>query len=141
MRDQFSETLFHGVYGSPTVQALAGLKASEGAPRRRPGVDSVHRAFVAERAEELMGNVGEGGPREAAIRAALYIRMPEGMADERGFRLLQRLREEAGAGLTLPEFKKMVRDQYFSLLARSAPRGRGNSGHVGEGAGACSPAW
>ena len=115
-RDQFSEALFHSVYGSPTVQALAGLKASEGAPRRRPGVDTMHRAFVAERASELMRNVGDGGPREAAIRAALYIRMPEGVADERGFRLLQRLREDAGTGLSLPEFKKIVRDQYFSLL-------------------------
>jgi pimeloyl-ACP methyl ester carboxylesterase len=116
MRDQFSEALFHGVYGSPTVQALAGLKASEVTPRRRPGVDNVHRAFVAERASELMRNVGEGGPREAAIRAALYIRMPEGVADERGFHLLQRLHEDAGTGLSLPAFKRIVRDQYFSLL-------------------------
>ena len=76
----------------------------------------MHRAFVAERASELMRNVGDGGPREAAIRAAFYIRMPEGVADERGFRLLQRLREDAGTGLSLPEFKKIVRDQYFSLL-------------------------
>jgi hypothetical protein len=76
----------------------------------------MHRAFVAERASELMRTVGDGGPREAAIRAALYIRMPEGVADERGFNLLQRLREDAGIGLSLPEFKKIVRDQYFSLL-------------------------
>jgi hypothetical protein len=50
------------------------------------------------------------------VRAALYIRLPEGVADERGFRLLQRLRDEAGTGLTLAAFKKLVRDQFFSLL-------------------------
>ena len=48
-----------------------------------------YRSFVAHRAEELIRDMGEGGAREAAIRAALYIRMPEGVADERGFHLLQ----------------------------------------------------
>jgi pimeloyl-ACP methyl ester carboxylesterase len=116
VRDQWFEALFHGVYGSPAIQALAGLKASEASPRRRPGMDSVYRAFVAHRIEELMWAIGEGGAREGAIRAAFYIRMPEGVADERGFRLLQRMREDAGAGLTLAEFKKMARDQFFCLL-------------------------
>jgi hypothetical protein len=64
----------------------------------------------------LKRGIAEGGPREAAIRAALYIRMPEGVADERGFRLLQRLHEEAGAGLTLASFDKAVREQFLSLL-------------------------
>jgi hypothetical protein len=116
VRDQWFEALFHGIYGSPVVQALAGLKASETSPRRRPGVDSVYRAFVARRIEELTWAIGEGGAREAAIRAALYIRLPEGVVDERGFRLFQRLREEAGVGLTLAEFKKVVRDQFLCLL-------------------------
>ena len=116
IRDQFSEALFHSIYGSPAVQALAGLKASEIPPRRRPGVDTMHRVFVARRADELKRNIGDGGPREAAIRAALYIRMPEGVVDERGFRLLQQLRDEAGAGLTLAAFKTLVREQFFSLL-------------------------
>jgi pimeloyl-ACP methyl ester carboxylesterase len=116
MRDQWLESLFHSIYGSPAVQALAGLKASEASPRRHPGVDSVYRVFVSRRIEELTWAVGEGGAREAAIRAALYIRLPEGATDERGFRLLQRMREDAGAGLTLAEFKQMVRDQFFCLL-------------------------
>jgi hypothetical protein len=42
--------------------------------------------------------------------------LPEGVADERGFHLLQKMRDEAGAGLTLAEFKKVVRDQFFCLL-------------------------
>src|SRR5262249_33532014 len=69
-----------------------------------------------QRKDELMRNLAQGGPREAAIRALLYIRLPEGVADERGFRLLERLREEAGTGLSLSDFKATVRDQFFTLL-------------------------
>jgi hypothetical protein len=116
MRDRFVETVFHGVYGSPLLQALVGLKASDASPRHRPGVDAVYRAFVAQRIAELTRNIEEGGPREAAIRALLYIRMPEGVVDERGLRLLERMREEAGTGLSLAAFKAMARDQFFTLL-------------------------
>jgi pimeloyl-ACP methyl ester carboxylesterase len=116
LRDGLTEVAFLGLYGSPVLQAVVGLKASEGGPRRRPGLDATYKAFITQRVEELKRNIGEGGPREAAIRAALYIRLPEGVADERGFRLLQRLRDEAGFGLTLAGFEKVVRDQFFSLL-------------------------
>ena len=50
------------------------------------------------------------------MRALLYIRMPEGVADERGFNLLRRMREEAGKGITLAAFKKLVREQFLMLL-------------------------
>ena len=51
------------------------------------------------------------------IRALLYIlRMPEGVADERGFNLLRHMREETGKGLTLAAFKKLLREQFFMLL-------------------------
>jgi hypothetical protein len=116
LRDELTEAAFLNIYGSPMLQAMVGLKASEGAPRRRPGLDATYKAFVAQRTEELERSIGEGGPREAAIRAALYIRVPEAVADERGFRLLQRLREEAGEGLTLAAFERVVRDQFFSLM-------------------------
>jgi hypothetical protein len=116
MRDRSLETAFHAVYGSPLLQAMVGLKASDASPRRRPGVDAVYRAFVAQRIDELTRNIAQGDPREAAIRALLYIRLPEGVADERGFRLLERMREEAGGDLPLAAFKTMVRDQFFTLL-------------------------
>jgi pimeloyl-ACP methyl ester carboxylesterase len=116
MRDCASEALFHGLYGSPFVQAMVGLKASDASPRQRPGDDPAHNAFVAQRIEELTNSVAEGGPREAAIRGLLYARMPDGVFDERGFNLLRRIRDEAGSGLTLPAFKKLVREQFFMLL-------------------------
>ena len=106
------------------MQALVGLKASDASPRRRPGVDAVYRAFVAQRIDELTQNITQGGPREAAIRALLYIRLPEGVADERGFRLLERMREEAGGDLPLAAFKTMVRDQFLRFCSMSAARSK-----------------
>ena len=116
VRDQTSEALFHAIYGSPLVQALVGLKASDTRSRQRPGKDAAHQALVAQRIQELKDQIPEGGPREAVIRALLYIRMPDGVVDERGFNLLRRMREEAGKGLTLMAFKDLVREQFSMLL-------------------------
>jgi hypothetical protein len=115
-RDHYLELMFQSAYGSPTVQALAGMRASDASPRRKPGRDATHSAFVAARRSELRSRIAEGGPREAIIRALLYIRMSEGFADERSFRLIQEMREDAGTGLTLSDFKNTVREQFFMLL-------------------------
>ncbi len=58
----------------------------------------------------------KGGPREAAIRALIYIRLSENAADERGFEMLRRIRAEQGAQKTLAEFKQDLREQYLMLL-------------------------
>ncbi len=116
VRDHACEAWFHSVYGAPALQALVGLKATDSCPRRTPGKDAAHAALVAQRIQSLLEGIPEGGPREAAIRALLYVRMPDGTVDERGFRFLQRVRDEAGKGLTLTAFKKLVREQYFMLL-------------------------
>src|SRR4029079_2997540 len=102
-------------YGSPLLQALVGLKATD-VGSRVPGKDPMHLALVAQRIKELKAAIPEGGPREAAIRALLYVHRPDGVFDERGFNLLRRLREEAGGGMTLAEFKRGVREQFFMLL-------------------------
>jgi pimeloyl-ACP methyl ester carboxylesterase len=116
MRDHASEAVFHAVYGSQLLQALVGLKASEASARRRPGKDAAHTALIRKRIEELKDNVAEGGPREAVIRALVYIRTPEGVADERNFNFVRQLRQEAGKGLTLDEFKRTLREQFYVLL-------------------------
>ena len=67
------------------------------------------------RIEELKRAIPDGGPREAITRALLYVRMPEGMVDERGFNLLRRAREEAGSGMSLGDFKTLMREQFFML--------------------------
>jgi pimeloyl-ACP methyl ester carboxylesterase len=116
LRDHACEEVFHAVYGSPVLQALVGLKASDANPRRHPGADAEHVAAVARRIEDFKARIGEGGPAEAAIRALMYIRLADGDVDERGLALLRRLRDERGSGLTLAEFKQVVRDQFFMLL-------------------------
>ena len=133
VREHTSEALFHAVYGSPLLQALVGLQASHASPRQRPGKDAAHRALVARRIDELRQAITQGGPREAMIRALLYVRMPDGAVDERGFNLLRRMREETGRGLTLSAFKKVVARAVLHAVARRATRRRGNTGHAGQG--------
>jgi hypothetical protein len=116
LRDHACEEVFHAVYGSPLLQAMVGLKASDASPRRHPGTDAEHVAAVARHIADFKARIGEGGPREAAIRALMYIRLADGDADERGLALLRRMRDERGGGLTLAEFKQLVRDQFFMLL-------------------------
>ena len=116
LRDHACEELFHVVYGSPVLQAMVGLKASDARPRRHPGTDAEHVAAVARQIAEFKARIGEGGPGEAAIRALMYIRLADGDVDERGLALLRRIRNQRGGGLTLAEFKQLVRDQFFMLL-------------------------
>jgi len=116
-RDNLTEFAFLSLYGSPWLQALVGLRDTDAPARPRPGEDPDRRAFVQERLAELRRRIDEGGPREAAVRALLYIRMPGAAADERAFNLLRRMREERGGGMTVTEFKALVRDQFLMLLA------------------------
>ncbi len=116
LRDHACEELFHAVYGSPVLQAMVGLKASDARPRRHPGTDAEHVGAVARQIADFKARIGEGGPGEAAIRALMYIRLADGDVDERGLALLRRIRDVRGGGLTLAEFKQLVRDQFFMLL-------------------------
>jgi hypothetical protein len=115
-RDHWLEACFYGFYGSPLVQAMVGLGVPNANAHRRPGKDPAHAAAVARRIEELKADIAKGGPREAILRALLYVRMPEGLVDERSFNLLRRARAEAGEGLAIGEFKRLVREQFFMLL-------------------------
>src|SRR5690606_15283428 len=82
-RDRMAETLFHAVYGAPLLQALMGLNASDESQNIRAGKDATHSEFVSRRIDELKSGISRGGPVEAAIRALLYVRMPEGTVDAR----------------------------------------------------------
>ncbi len=140
-RSDVARRLFHAVYGSPLLQALVGLKASDGPLRARPGQRSprTSRWSPADRGAE--GGIPEGGPREAAIRALLYVRMPDGVVDERGFNLLRRMREEAGSGMTLGEFKRVRARAILHAAARRAARRRGHSRDAREGSCSSPTAW
>jgi uncharacterized protein YihD (DUF1040 family) len=114
-RDMLMEQMFFGVYGQPWLQALLGLRTSDDPTRPHPGADSDHMAMVEGRIEELRARMGKGGPREAALRALIYVRMPEKAADERAFEMLRRIRAEHGAQKSLAEFKQDLREQYYML--------------------------
>ncbi|MGO4685038.1 DUF3141 domain-containing protein [Hyphomicrobium sp. 2TAF46] len=116
LRDNATEAWFHAFYGSPLLQALVGLRASRDNPRHRPGDDPAHLALVSEKIADLKNRMSEGGPREAVIRALIYVRMPDGIVDERGFNLLRRMREETGKGMSLATFKQVIREQFLMLL-------------------------
>ncbi len=115
-RDLMCETVFNAVFGSPLVQVLTGLKAADGPSHQRPGATAAHTSLVKRRIEEIRRNLTAGGPREAALRALLYVRMPEGVVDERSFNFLRRMRQETGKGLSLQEFKRLLREQFLLLL-------------------------
>jgi pimeloyl-ACP methyl ester carboxylesterase len=115
MRDHMSEALFHQIYGSPILQAFVGLKASDDSLPRKPGRDPAHLALVTRRFDELRDRIPQGGPREAMIRALVYVRMPDLVVDERGFNFLRRMREESAKGLSLAAFKQILREQFLML--------------------------
>jgi hypothetical protein len=76
-----------------------------------------HRAMLEKRIADLKSRTGKGGLREAAIRALLYIGSARGMVDERSIEALRQARRDySGPRLTLPEFKMLVREQFFMLL-------------------------
>jgi Protein of unknown function (DUF3141) len=117
MRDRSAELMFLSIYGSPLLQAAVGINPAGTAPLRRAGKDPFHRELLRERIAELKARISAGGVREAATRAAIYVGMAGVAPDERVFAEVRRLRfAPLGAGLTLAQFKTMVREQYFMLL-------------------------
>ena len=118
LRDNFAEQLFWTVYGTPVLQAAMGIDPAETRPFRRAGKSVLRQQLVEARIEELKSRIATGGLREAAIRALLYAGMPRGALDERGIAVVRgiRLASDGMARTTLPQFKALVREQYFMLL-------------------------
>jgi len=115
LRDASIERIFLSVYGSPVLQAMLGLAGTTEPPRPSPGIEPARAALIKQRIVELKARLAEGGPREAAIRALVYIGMGGEGIDERAFNELREIRSE-NQGLTLQAFKQVLREQFFSLL-------------------------
>jgi pimeloyl-ACP methyl ester carboxylesterase len=115
-QEALSETIFLNVYGSPALQAAVGIDP-QSMPSRRREMSAEHRAMLEKRIAELKSRIGEGGLREAAIRSLLYTGSARGMVDERSIEALRKVRRDySGQRMTLPEFKMLVREQFFMLL-------------------------
>src|SRR5215831_17328698 len=115
LRDRSLEQMFLAIYSAPLLQARVGLRASDESPRRRPGIEPEHLAFIQERIAELKSRIAEGGIREAAIRSMIYIGMAGSGVDERAFNQLRQIRS-THRSLTLQEFKHVLREQFFTLM-------------------------
>ncbi|CCF00146.1 putative 3-hydroxyalkanoate synthetase (plasmid) [Sinorhizobium fredii HH103] len=115
--EHLSEETFRAVYGAPVLQAALGIDGNAERPRR-PARSHLHQALLETRIAALRAEIAEGGLREALARALLFVGKARGGADERGFEAIRRLRRAhpTASQLTLPEFKALLRKQYFILL-------------------------
>jgi hypothetical protein len=117
-RDAMTEAMFLNTYGSPLIQAAVGLMAEPNAVPRHIERDLERESAAAELANALEHRFEAGGADEGALRALIYIRRPDGGADERGFRMLKVIRDsrKANRQLTLSQFKDMVKEQFQLVL-------------------------
>ncbi len=114
--EKVSESMFLAIYGSPTLQAAVGIDPSVDRPRK-PGKSLMHRQLLEARIAELKSHITNGGLLEATIRGLLYAGMPRGKVDERGIQALRQVRlSESAPRMSVAEFKRMAREQYFLLL-------------------------
>ena len=92
-RDAMTEAMFLGVYGSPLLQAMVGLGTEQCAGRAADRARARARGRRGQDARSSSSSRFEvGGLPQAVLRALIYVRMPEGSVDERGFAALQAIR-------------------------------------------------
>ena len=126
VRDTMVERTFMTVYGSPFLQAAVGIDPVDTSRPRCAGTSPLHQQLVNTRIAELTAKMSQGGLCEGVVRTMLYVGMPRGGIDERGFDVIRRIRAASLDGkspplpelatLTLAEFKTLVREQFFMLL-------------------------
>ena len=116
-RDRFAEQAFFAIYGSPALQRALGIDPAGTLSLRRPAKDAWHQELLRTRIGELKARISVGGLSEATIRALIYVGKYRAAVDERGFEIVRRLRREPNVpSLSLPEFKALVREQFYLLL-------------------------
>jgi hypothetical protein len=113
--EALAERMFLAVYGSPTLQAAAGIDTAATQPLRKAAKSPLHDELLRKRIAELKSRIPVGGLREAVVRALFYAGMTRAAVDERGFEAVRRIRRAHG-DLPLPAFKTLVREQFNMLL-------------------------
>ena len=113
-RDAMTEAVFLNTYGSPLLQAMVGLGAQPTVPHRTER-ELAREATEARLRSELEQCFEAGGLEEATLRALVYIRLPEGSVDERGFTVLRLIRASRPSNkrMSLAKFKELLRQQYL----------------------------
>src|SRR5260221_7955471 len=113
--ETFAERSFFMLFGSPTLQAAAGVDPAGTRPLRKASKSPLHHELLQKRIAELKARIALGGLREAIIRALLYVGTGRAAVDERGFEALRRIRRAHG-DIPLSAFKGLVREQFYLLL-------------------------
>jgi hypothetical protein len=113
-----AERTFLAIYGSPSLQAAAGIDPNAITPLRKAAKNPLHRQLLQMRIAELRSRIPCGGLREGLVRGALHIGMARGSFDERAFELVRRIRvaPDGMPRLSLQAYKALIREQYFMLL-------------------------
>jgi hypothetical protein len=113
-RDAMTEAVFLNTYGSPLLQALVGLGAPQ-AVEHKIERDLVREAEAARLRLDLEHRFDAGSLTESTLRALIYIRLPDGSIDERGFTVLKLIRASRPAHKRISDrqFKAMMREQYL----------------------------
>jgi pimeloyl-ACP methyl ester carboxylesterase len=117
-RDALTETLFLNIYASPLLQAMVGLGADQSMARRRIERDLAREATASQMAAHLARRIDAGGLVEAVVRALIYVRLPEGKVDERGFVALEQLADGLPPAMRvdLARFKEAMKEQFLTIL-------------------------
>ncbi len=115
VRDAFAETAFFGFYGSPFVQSLLGVDPTARA-RELPELTPQKRAAFEAEMAGYRARVNSGGFDEGFIRAVLYVMAADNAVDQRSALALNETRKGC-MGFSGSEFKQLVRDQFYELLA------------------------
>jgi hypothetical protein len=117
-RDAIHEEIFLNTYASPWLQALAGLRADGASLHRRIERDLAREAVARQTAAYLEQRIEQGGLLEAAVRALIYVRLPEGKTDERGFAALKQISSELPPAkrVGFGRFKHIVKEQFLILF-------------------------
>ncbi len=110
-----AERAFMTIYGSPTLQAAVGVDPAGTQPLRRAPKHLLHRELMQKRIDEVKSRIATGGLPEAVIRGLIFVGMPRGAVDERGFEAVRRIRKTQ-SNVSLSAFKAMVREQFYVLL-------------------------
>ncbi|GLS19208.1 3-hydroxyalkanoate synthetase [Labrys miyagiensis] len=118
MTEKLAEATFLSVYGMPVLQAALGIDVKSQRRPRKAAASLLHGKLLDARIAELRARMTTGGAREGLVRALIYIGMARGGPDERGFEAIRRIRNTRPTEqqLTLQDFKKLVREQYYMLL-------------------------
>jgi len=116
-RDALYEALFFSIYGSPLLQALAGLRTKGVETHRHATRNLLREAAIGRMETALQQRIEEGSLMEATLRALIYIRSPDWKVDERSFHVLKKLSAEQPAlkHISHTRFKEMMREQFLIM--------------------------